>query len=513
MDFPSLRSTEVEQPVQESRTQSRVGKVHLSIFSRLALGSLAIVLVMAGVNLYALFQLRQLTALSSQLVSYHYPAIEGSKRLVSSLYAQLRSEKKYLAVRDEEFVAYFNEENDEFQRSLRRLQDTEMAGEAKDVLDKIERLHDAYRIGFLEKVDQLRDPSAVVSAEYDSRRERLVDRITMGLQSYIRIHEARVSTGVSESRVSSARAETAIQQLILLAVFIGLVFAGVASYSILRPLRRLQTHIQKIGQGNFGTTVEVEAPSDLTELVESVNWMGKKLQELDDMKTEFLAHVSHELRTPMASIQEGTQLLLDQIPGPLTREQQETVRIMAESSRRLIHLISTLLDLSKIEAGMMEYRMVVTDLKVVAEISVDKVRLLAEAKHVQILTEAPDGPAAVLADGARIEQVLDNLLSNAVKFSPQGGVVHLWMQPDVKVGFLQVTVSDAGPGITPEDLPHLFERFYQGRRQAGSGLAGSGLGLALAKKVVEAHSGRIWVESELGKGTTLHFRLPITGRA
>ncbi len=102
--------------------------MRLSIFSRLALGSLAIVLVMAGINLYALFQLRQLTALSSRLVSYHYPAIEGAKRLVSSLYAQLRSEKKYLAVRDAEFVVYFKEESGEIQRSLARLQDAEMAG-------------------------------------------------------------------------------------------------------------------------------------------------------------------------------------------------------------------------------------------------------------------------------------------------------------------------------------------------------------------------------------------------
>ncbi len=487
--------------------------MRLSIFSRLALGSLAIVLVMAGVNLYALLHLRQLTALSTQLVSYHYPAIEGAKRLVSSLYAQLRNEKKYLAVRNGEFVTYFREESDEFRRSLATLQDGEMSGQAKDLLDDVDRLQHTYRRGFLEVVDQLEGPSALVPAGYEPRREDLVDRITTDLQSYIRIHEAKVSTGVGDSRVSSARAEAVIQQLILLAFFLGVVFAGVASYSILRPLRRLQTHIQKIGQGKFGTTVDVDAPSDLAELVETVNWMGKKLQELDDMKAEFIAHVSHELRTPMASIQEGTQLLLDQIPGPLTRDQQETVRIMAESSRRLIHLISSLLDLSKMEAGMMEYRIVVTDLRVIAEASVDKLRLLAEAKHVQILTEAPDGRIPVFADGGRMEQVLDNLLSNAVKFSPQGGVVHLRMQPDDKAGLLRVSVADTGPGIAPEDLPHLFERFYQGRRPAGSGLAGSGLGLALAKKVVEAHSGKIWVESELGKGTTVHLRLPAAGRA
>jgi two-component system sensor histidine kinase GlrK len=115
-----------------------------------------------------------------------------------------------------------------------------------------------------------------------------------------------------------------------------------------------------------------------------------------------------------------------------------------------------------------------------------------------------------LFDALRIEQVLDNLLSNALKFSPEGGIVKLHMAPDSKSGVLEVAVSDAGPGIVSEDLPHIFERFYQGRNKAKSNSAGSGLGLALAKKVVEAHGGRIWIESESGKGTTVRLILRLT---
>jgi two-component system sensor histidine kinase GlrK len=183
---------------------------------------------------------------------------------------------------------------------------------------------------------------------------------------------------------------------------------------------------------------------------------------------------------------------------------------MADSSRRLIHLISTILDLSKMEAGMMEYRIVPTDLKRVTDISVNKVRLLADAKHVQLLVEASPQRAWVKADALRIEQVLDNLLSNALKFSSEGGVVKVQMKPDSQAGVLEVSVSDSGPGIAPEDLPHIFERFYQGRTKTKHSTAGSGLGLALAKKVVEAHGGRIWIESELKKGTTVRFILRLT---
>src|SRR6266545_4438888 len=429
MDYPTARDI---RPV----ASKGASLVRLSIFWRLALGSLAVIAVVAGVNLYALGQLRQLTALSTQLVTYHYPAIETAKRLTRILYAQLRSEKKYLAVRDTAFLKDFDEEADEFHRTL---------------------------------------------------------------EVYIDLRETRVSALVVDSRARSARAEAITQQLVIVAALLGLGLAGLASYSILYPLSKVQAYIRQIGQGKFGASVDVVAPSDLRELVNTVNWMGKKLQELDNMKTDFLAHISHELRTPLASIREGTRLLLDQIPGPLTKEQRETLGIMTESSERLIHMISTLLDLSKMEAGMMEYRIVLTDLARLAETSVNKVRFLAEGKRIQILIDAPGKRLWVPADGLRIEQVLDNLLSNALKFSPEGGTVNLQMVADPAAGVMRVSVSDTGPGISPEDLSHIFERFYQGRMQARTTVIGTGLGLALAKNIVEAHGGRIWAQSELDK--------------
>jgi len=125
---------------------------------------------------------------------------------------------------------------------------------------------------------------------------------------------------------------------------------------------------------------------------------------------------------------------------------------------------------------------------------------------VHLVLEGGGGRGWVKADASRFEQVLDNFLSNALKFSPEGGVVKVHMKPDPQAGVLEVTVSDTGPGIAPEDLPHVFERFVQGRMKAKH-TAGSGLGLALAKKVVEAHGGRIWIESEKGKGATVRFIL------
>ena len=464
-------------------------------------------MVMAGVNLYALFQLRQLTALSANMVTLHYPAIESAKHLLTVLYAQLNSEKKYLVVRDATFLRHFDEEVEEFHRSLQTLEAQELTSKGNQLLKDIKRMQQERLTMLHEKLENKGSTSALPPGSYESRRDILMDHISATLQQFIEMHETGISVGVSRSRESSAQAEAVTEQLVLLALVFGITLAGFASYTILRPLRQLQSHIKQIGQGNFRTSLNIRAPSELRDLVDAVNRMGTKLQELDDMKEEFLAHVSHELRTPMASIQEGTHLLLDEIPGPLSQEQRTTLRIMADSSRRLITLISTILDLSKMNAGMMEYRIVPTDIKRVADMSVNKVQLLADAKHVQLLLEAPEQQVWVKADVFRIEQVLDNLLSNALKFSSEGGIVKVVMKPDPSVGTLEVSVTDGGPGIQPEDLPYIFERFYQGRTKAKQAAPGSGLGLALAKNVVEAHGGRIWIESEAKKGTSVRFTL------
>ncbi|MBL8038850.1 MAG: HAMP domain-containing histidine kinase [Nitrospira sp.] len=483
--------------------------MRLSIFWRLVLTSLVIITVMGGVNLYALFQLRQLTAMSTQMASYHYPAVESAKRLLGSLYAQLNSEKKFLATKDRTFLTNVTEEVEEFQRVLQILRGQESSTRGLTLLQETgELLKERLRL-FDTAIQTTTGSAQRTIPNYESTRDSLMDRMSFTLQNYIDLHEARVSVGVTESHASAAQAEAVTEQLVLVALMFGLGLAGVASYTILRPLRELQGHIKQIGQGNFGASIKIKAPAELRELVDSVNWMGHKLQEIDDMKTEFLAHVSHELRTPMASIQEGTNLLLDEIPGPLVPEQRMTLRIMADSSKRLMHLIATILDLSKMEAGMMEYRFVPVDLHRIVDISINKIRLLADSKHVQLVLEPVGQRVWIKADASRLEQVLDNLLSNALKFSPEGGVVKVHMKPEVQAGVLEVSVSDTGPGIAPEDLPHIFERFYQGRTKVRQA-AGSGLGLALVKKVVEAHGGRIWIESEKGKGATVRFILRLT---
>lgn len=486
--------------------------MHLSLFWRLVLGSLSIVVVVAGVNVYALTQLRQLTALNSELVSRHYPAIESAKRLINGISSQLRNEKKYLIVRDAALLRDFDQEAEDFQRRLAVLLKQEESEEARRLLERVKQEHDEYRVLVRAQANAAGESGRKVDAGHERRRNERIGKLTDLLDAYISLCEVRVGAVMAESLDRTAQAETVLKELLLVSILLTIALATAASVSILYPLRRVQQHIRVIGQGHFGASLHAAVPQELRELVDTVNWMGGKLKEIDDLKAEFFSHISHELRAPLASIRAGVQLLLDQVAGPLTPQQRETLEIMNDSSQRLIQQISTLLDLSKMEAGMMDYHIASADLKRLADGSVNKVRWLAESKRVPVFIHAPDSRLWVPMDAARIEQVLDNLLSNALKFSPEGAAVHVRIEPDPAAGGIRVAVEDAGPGIAPEDLPHIFDRFYQGRRQGQQMLAGSGVGLALAKKIVDAHHGRIWVESREGSGTIVQFVLPILER-
>jgi two-component system sensor histidine kinase GlrK len=483
--------------------------MRLSIFGRLTIGFVAIIVVVTAVNVFAVYQIRHIIEQSTAMVSQHYPAIDGAKWLLSNLHAQERSEREYLAVGDGAFMKNFTKEADEFDGTIASLKHQELSRDAQAELIAAEGFHAGYRL-FVQGQARLRTSGPPhPPADYEARRSALIDRTSQALQSFLDIHEKLVGAAVTDSLRRSEQAEGLTKQLVLVALLFGVALAALATYSIVTPLRRLQEHIRAIGHGNFRTSVDVIVPSDLRDLVESVKSMGKKLQELDDMKAEFLSHMTHELRSPMTAIHAGTQLLLEEIPGPINNDQRETLQLMVESSRQLIEMISSLLDLNKLEAGMMEYRMTSVDFMRNVQASINKVRLLAERQHIRIVVDAPPGPLAIQADDTRIQQVLDNLLSNALKFSQQGAMIRLKVEIDGRAKMMRISVSDSGQGIAPESLPHIFERFYQGSGRATAKVPGSGIGLALAKKVVEAHGGRIWAESELGKGTTMQFLLPL----
>lgn len=483
----------------------------LSIFWRLALGYVTILALVIGVNLYILNQFRAITELGAELATHHFPAVETAKQLISSLYAQLKSDKQYLVLRDTTLLKDFLQEAENFRKTLAALEDQEQGEATSEALKKVKAYHDEFHTLFLNVGVEQADRSPLAIANYERNRDVLIETMTQAINTYISSQEASVGAILRNSHLRSVQAQEITQQLLVMALVLGLGLAGIASYSILRPLRRVKAQIRRIGQGHFGGTIPQAVPQELRDLVDQVNWMGEKLQKLDEMKSEFLANISHELRTPLTSIREGSQLLLDGIPGELTNDQRETLSIISDSSQRLNHLIGNLLDLSRMEADMVSYNLHPTDLNRLAIRSVEKVKFLADRKNIHIDVDLiPDKTKTQEVDSQRMEQVFENLLSNAIKFSPSGATISMRSTPDAATG-IHFIVEDTGPGIPEEDLPHIFERFYQGKTQEGRVYVGSGIGLALAKRVIDDHGGTIWAESRFGKGTALHFTVSPKG--
>jgi signal transduction histidine kinase len=231
-----------------------------------------------------------------------------------------------------------------------------------------------------------------------------------------------------------------------------------------------------------------------------------ELEAASRHKSEFLASMSHELRTPLNAIIGFSQVLRDEMFGEVNERQAEYLDDIVSSGNHLLELINDVLDLSKVEAGQVELEIAPFSLRDVLERGVVMVRERATRDGVSVALAAHADAEVVEGDERRIRQVIFNLLSNAVKFTPAGGAIDV--DSSRVNGEVRVAVSDTGPGVAPEDRERIFDEF----QQAEAGLdqrEGTGLGLAVSRRLVELHGGRIWVESEPGKGSTFVFTLPV----
>jgi signal transduction histidine kinase len=296
------------------------------------------------------------------------------------------------------------------------------------------------------------------------------------------------------------------------AIVLALLLGFVLSWSLIGPIQRIDVRLAAIASGNFSGHVNVTNRDELGGLATNVNRMNDELQRLyrelettSKHKSDFLANMSHELRTPLNAIIGFSQVLREGMSGEINAKQQEYLDDILTSANHLLALINDVLDLSKVEAGHVDLQVAPFSLQDALERGVSMVRERATTVGVQVTLHANGGLDLVTGDERRIRQVIFNLLSNAVKFTPAGGLV------DVAAaqanGEVRVSVADTGPGIAAEDLDRIFEEFQQTEAGARE-QEGTGLGLALSKCFVEMHGGRIWCDSEIGKGSTFVFTLP-----
>lgn len=477
--------------------------MRISILSRLFLGYFFLLVLAAGMSAYTILQLGRVTDVTRSIISSDNVIIGMQKDLADALLTETRYEKKYLIVQDHALYDGFLKSKAEFEKLLADALLLDLPDDARILLRNAEEQHLIYQSLFLEEANYHRAGKTYGKEWYNEEKERAVNAAIEEFLKLRLLGQQHIVDKVKNLTEAGDQARTVVMAVSAALLLFGVIIAFVITRSITHPLSIMQKKTKDIAEGVFEADLKLPSPPEIGELAQALNTMCSKLKEVDKMKSDFYALMSHELRTPLTSIKEGTNLFLEGRGGEVTEKQKRLLSIIVEESDRLIRLVNSVLDLSKLESGMAPFHFSQTDLPPLIARVVGEVGPLAESKRIAIDQEVGGLPALSL-DAERILQVLRNLMGNALKFTPRGGtVVVKALYHDEKV---TVAISDTGPGIPDEHVEQIFDKF---RQVPGRGSHhGTGLGLAIVKHIVQAHGGSIWVTSNAGRGSTFTFQLP-----
>ena len=288
-----------------------------------------------------------------------------------------------------------------------------------------------------------------------------------------------------------------------LASLIALLMARWLARGMTQPLRDMAAAARRMEQGDYSVRVQTTSRDEVGQLAAAFNRMSEELENLESSRRDLVANVSHELKTPIAAIRAHLENLLDGVEQP----DPKTLQVMLTQSERLGRLVEQLLDLSRLESGEVRLHREPVSLAPLVSQVVSEIQVSRPDGSVSLASDVPVELPPVQADRERVHQVLFNLVDNAVRFTPPGGAVTV--SAHTHNGSIEIAVADTGVGIGPEHLPRLFERFYRVDPARSREDGGTGIGLAIARSVVEAHGGHIHAESRLGAGSVFTFDLPV----
>ena len=497
----------------------RVARLRASVHAKLLGAFLLIALLlvaMTGVSLQAITSV----ARHSRLLDQARERVDASRRIEQAVGVQMNVIRNALTLRDEATLVGILHDEERFADTLARLERAASPAER----ETITRIRVAER-QLIKTVEEIR---SLVRA--DKAEEAMSLHLTEGQPQYreiatlvtrvVRSEEAGMDRLRQSVEASNQRAVLLMGGFAIAAIFLALVLGFIISWSFIIPVHEAGTFLGQVARGNFGGRIDVPNRDEFGALAERMNEMSRELHQLYDhermlnaqleraskAKSDFLASISHELRTPLNAILGFNELLLGEIYGPVTEELKVPLTDIQTSGKHLLRLINNVLDLSKIEAGRMELALddyAVHDL--VAGV-LSGLRPLASQKGLALTSAVPDDIPVAHGDGGRITQCLMNLVGNAVKFTQQGRIE---VAVDCRDDVLQYRVIDTGTGIPADRLETVFAEFRQADATIAGQFGGTGLGLSITKKFVELHGGRIWVESEVGTGSTFSFTIPL----
>jgi signal transduction histidine kinase len=503
-----------------------VAGIRISVHSKLLVAFLLIVLLLIAMGTMSLQAIASV-ARHSRLLDQARERVDASRQIEHALSLQMSFTRNALLLRDDATIESMFRENNRFQQTFSRLEAGAPPGQ-RETIQGIRSAQDRVmatvaRIAALIREDKAEEAMALhLNNGYPLYREiaTLVTRAVKNEQAEM----SRLREGMDGVNRHAVRLMVGFA---VAAISLALVLGFVISWSFILPVRAAETVLGRVAKGDFGASIDVPNRDEFGALAGRMNHMSAELHRLYDdqrrvghqlralnvelerasrAKSDFLASMSHELRTPMNAILGFTEMICDDVYGEVPAAIREPVTDIHTCGKQLLGLINNVLDLSKIEAGRMELALgeyLVEDVVNTVKLSL---RALAVTKGLDfVATVAPDAPLC-LGDGKRITQCLMNLAGNALKFTREGRVeIRAHLQGET----LLFAVSDSGIGIPADQVETIFEEFRQADVTVSREFGGTGLGLSITKRLVELHGGRIWVESEEGKGSTFFFTIPV----
>ena len=477
----------------------------MTLRSRLvaSIGGIALLVVLPA--LYGASRLARLRDIAEELQVRHAAAFLALGQLQASLTQTDSYERSYIATRSAAARDSMNRSLQDVRAQLARLDHAGYAAVTRGVRTRLDTLEASTR-----RIEMLMESQHVEAATgyFDVLKPRLA-AVQDSMQTIALAIDRRSSAAVSRAQEISAAATTTTLFGTLAAILIAVFWGLWATEALTRPLRRLQRATSAVAGGQFVVppNLPYDRQDEIGELSRSFRWMASRLAELDRLKAEFISIATHELKTPINVIGGYAELLETGAYGAMPDKQREVTASIREQTHALTRLVNQLLDMSRLEAGGLRVEVEEASLAALLDELRRSFEPQARQRRIDLVVRVePSTPRAVPLDAARVrDQLLGNLLSNALKFTPAGGRIRLRASgaPDAAV----IEVSDTGVGIPPEKLPHIFDKFYQVGADARS--KGAGLGLSIAREIVEAHGGRIDVESAPGRGTTFRIALPL----
>jgi len=503
-----------------------VAAIKASVHAKLLAGYFLVTLLVIGMGAMSLQTIAKMSS-QSQLLDEAHERVHWSQEIQHALAMQMNFTAMALLLRSEATVENILRENNRFNNTLARLE-TAAQPEEVELIQRIRAAQGEALTTVADIANLIRDGKVEDAMRLQQNKQYPLYR---RIEAFVTQLVERERNKMDRLRASVAAANR--NTLILMAIsavtlmLVALLLGFVISWSFILPVQKAHGFLSEVAKGNFAATINVPNRDEFGALAAHMNHMGQELhrlyesqhqasqelqrlneqlQQASKAKSNFLANMSHELRTPMNAILGFVEMMLDEIYGDVPVHLREPLTDVQTNGKHLLRLINDVLDLSKIEAGRMELVLTEYSVQDVVEIVRTSLQSLALEKGLEFIAASEDDIPLALGDGKRITQCLMNLVGNALKFSKHGRVA-VWVEQQGEN--LLYRVSDTGIGIPKEELENIFGEFQQVDTAITREFSGTGLGLNITKKFVEMHGGRIWVESELGKGSTFFFAIPL----